>query len=274
MASSQYPAALAPKEEDIQKLLATQAHIGTKNLDPAMERYTWSRRLDGVHIFDLQKTWEKLLLAARVIASIEHPQDICVISGRPYGQRAVLKFAHFTGASSLAGRYTPGTFTNQIQARFLEPRLLILSDPRTDHQPLKESSYVNIPTIAFCNSDSPLQHVDIAIPCNNKSKHALGLMYWLLCREVLYLKNAIPRGTQWDVMPDLFFYRDPSEEEVKEETNAGQAFDATANATPSGEGWGNAPESQSWEAAPSAAAPSDNWNEGSVPTGQSWDAEH
>lgn len=64
----------------------------------------------------MRKTWEKLLLAARAIVAIEHPADICVISARPYGQRAVLKFAAYTGATPIAGRFTPGTFTNQIQA--------------------------------------------------------------------------------------------------------------------------------------------------------------
>lgn len=88
----------------------------------------------GIYIINLGKTWEKLQLAARVIVGIENPQDIIVQSARPYGQRAVLKFAQHTGAHAIAGRHTPGTFTNQLQTSFNEPRLLILTDPRTDHQ--------------------------------------------------------------------------------------------------------------------------------------------
>lgn len=78
-------------------------------------------------------------------------------------------------------------------------------------QPVTEASYVNIPVIAFCNTDSALHHVDVAIPCNNKGAHAVGLMWWLLAREVLRMRGSISRLLPWEVMPDLYFYRDPEE---------------------------------------------------------------
>jgi len=214
--SSQLPTALQPKEDDIGKMLVAQAHIGTRNTDPAMERYIFKRKNDGVNIIDLGKTWEKLVLAARLLVTVENPEDICVVSARPFGQRAVLKFAKYTGAQVIAGRYTPGSLTNQNQPKFIEPRVLIVTDPRTDYQPLKEASYVNIPVIAFCNTDSPLSYVDIAIPCNNKSRNAVGLMWWLLAREVLRLRGKLPRSTPWDVLVDLFIFRDTEDAEKQE----------------------------------------------------------
>lgn len=215
--------ALQLKEDDVTKFLASGTHLGAQNVDRHMESYVYKRKSDGIHIINLRKTWEKLVIAARVIAGIENPSDVCVISARPYGTRAVLKFAHHTGANPIAGRFTPGTFTNQIQKAFREPRLLVVTDPQFDHQAITEASYVNIPVIALCNTDSPSKYVDIAIPCNNKGVQSIGTMWWMLAREVLYLRGIISRKTPWDVMPDLYFYREPEDIEKEEQAAAAAA---------------------------------------------------
>lgn len=122
---------LKPSESDILKLLAAQSHIGRRRSHVNMNRYIWKRRQDGIHIINLEKTWAKLILAARILVTVNDPKDICVMSSRNHGQRGAIKFAHYTGATAMVGKWVPGTFTNPQNKAFYEPRVVLVDDPST-----------------------------------------------------------------------------------------------------------------------------------------------
>jgi len=224
---------LRPTANDIKMMVLAETHLSALKCEPGMSTYVYGKAEGGVDhkmagscLIDLQKTWDKIVLAARVLATVEDPSTIYCVGQRPYAQRAIIKFAKEINATAAPGRFTPGQFTNQITGKFVEPRILVVADPRTDSQAIKESSYVNIPTIAFCGSDSPLEYVDICIPGNNRGKESLGLLYWMLAREVRRIRDGIPRDHPWEVKVDLFIYRDPEDIDSKiaeqEANNFGQ----------------------------------------------------
>ncbi|KAK9889970.1 hypothetical protein WA026_008781 [Henosepilachna vigintioctopunctata] len=145
---------------------------------------------------------------------------------------------------------------SEIQAACREPRLLIVTDPALDQQPITEASYVNIPVIAICNTDSPLRFVDITIPANNKASYSIGLIWWLLPREALRLRGTIQLEVKWKVVVDLFF-REPQKAEKEEQTaNGALSPPPKVETQPLGapDLWPtNDP--QTWEETPTEAAP-------------------
>ena len=207
-------ASLSKREKDIFRLIQSECHIGSKNYNVQMKRFIHHVTKEGVPIFKIEETYENIKLAARVIAGVMNSEEVYAISSRNFGQRAVIKFAKYTGCSTnSSSRWTPGSLTNHKTTQFKEPKIIIVADPYADFKPIKEASYANIPVIALCDSHNSLKFIDIVIPCNNNSTESISMVFWMLAREINVLKGHIEKDDdEWsDVVVDLFYYRNVKE---------------------------------------------------------------
>ena len=209
---------LTKREKDIFRMIQSGCQMGGKNYTKDMQRFIDNVDKDGHPVFKLNETYEKILLAAKIIAGIDNIKDVWAISSRKAGQRAVIKFAEFVGCSCEPSlRWTPGSLTNYITKNFKEPKLIIVVDPYTDAKAIKESSYCNIPVIALCNSRSSLKFVDVAIPCNNQSTQSISMIFWLLGREVCQLKGTRTEENWDSIRVELFYAKsDKKKDKTKE----------------------------------------------------------
>lgn len=149
--------------------LSAGVHIGTHSCTKYMERFVYRVRPEGLYVLDVRKIDERIRIAARFLARYD-PQDIVSVASRPYAFRPVQKFAEVIGAKALVGRIIPGTFTNPHLSSYLEPKVLLVSDPRTDTQAIKEAAKVGIPIVALADTDAKVDFIDLIIPANNKGE--------------------------------------------------------------------------------------------------------
>ena len=175
------------------KYLAAGCHIGTQVKTQDMDFFVYRQRPIGLYVLDVRKTDERIRTAGKFIARFD-PSKIVVVSGRVYGKRPVETFAYYIGANAFTERFVPGTLTNPNIAGprvYVEPELVILTDPRTDQQALSEAARIGVPVIALCDTDNQTTNVDLVIPSNNRGRKALALVYFLLTRQVLRERGTL-----------------------------------------------------------------------------------
>ena len=170
--------------------MTSGVHIGTRQKTADMKDYIYKVRNDGLYIIDINKTDKKINIAAKFISKF-NPENILVVSVRQYGQKPIRKLSEYTGIKVLDGRFRPGTLTNPSAKGFIEPELLIVTDPLADSQALNEARNIGIPVVGLCDTNNELKYIDIVIPTNNKGRRALALVYWLLSRAILKEQGKI-----------------------------------------------------------------------------------
>jgi small subunit ribosomal protein S2 len=180
--------------EDI--YLTSGVHIGTQQKSADMKDFIYKVRQDGLYVLDVKRTDERIRAASKFLARFD-PRRVLVVSARQYGQRPARVFSKAIGAPAFAGRFVPGTLTNPSMKGFLEPEVIMVTDPSADKQALNEALNLGIPIVAMCDANNETRNVDLVIPTNNKGRRALACIYWVLTREVLLARGDLKDPTDF-----------------------------------------------------------------------------
>jgi len=183
--------------------LTSGVHIGTQQKSADMKEFIFKIRTDGLYVLDVKKTDERLRVAAKFLSRFE-PSKILVVSARQYGQKPAKVFGKTLGTMVVAGRFIPGSLTNPILPKFVEPDVLLVTDPAADEQALREGLNVGIPIVGICDANNETRYVDLVIPSNNKGRRALATVYWLLAREILKSRGTIQADEDFKQTVDDF----------------------------------------------------------------------
>ncbi|PSN86758.1 30S ribosomal protein S2 [Candidatus Marsarchaeota G1 archaeon BE_D] len=187
--------------EDVYK--NANVNLGTNRKAKLMHRFIQGIQSDGVYLLNISKIDERIRLGARFLFQFE-PEKVVCVGLRRNAHAPVLKFAAHTRYKAIIESFVAGTFTNPSLPTYIEPDAVLISDPLNEAQPVLEAAEMGIPVVAICDTDSPVEYVDLVIPANNRGRKSLALVYWLLAREILKLRGEIPLDTEWTVKPDEF----------------------------------------------------------------------
>lgn len=197
--SSASEADYVPEQDNLEKMiLSTGIRVGTPVKTKYMVPFIIRANPEGLYILDISKTLSRIDIAAKFISRADISK-VAVTSAREYGKTPVEKFCNLTHAKYILGRFMPGTFTNPALPKYMEPQIVIVTDPQADQQAVLEATRAGVPVIAICNSDNVTSKVDVVIPANNRGRKALATVYWLLAREVLKKQGVIKTDSEMKV---------------------------------------------------------------------------
>jgi small subunit ribosomal protein S2 len=186
----------AIETDNLEKMiLSTGIRVGTPVKTKFMSSFIVKANPEGLYILDISKTLARVDVAAKFIGRANIAK-VAVTSAREYGKTPVEKFCELTGSTPILGRFMPGTFTNPSLPDYMEPEIVVVTDPQADQQAVLEATRAGVPVIAIANSDNITSKVDLVIPANNRGRKALATVYWLLAREVLKKQGAIKSDTE------------------------------------------------------------------------------
>ena len=197
---------LVPRE----KYLSAGVHIGMTSKTAKMKKFIYKVRPSGLAVLNISALDRRLDQAAGMLTNYK---NILVVCYKDIGREPAKKFAEVIGARSIIGRFMPGSLTNPTFKGFFEPDVILVADQSSDTQAIKEATKIRIPIIALSDTFNDTAYIDLILPCNNKGKKSLALVYWILARAVVE-----KRGEEFSAKPEDFGY-EPEKEmaEVVEE---------------------------------------------------------
>lgn len=175
---------------DSAEYLRSGIHIGTKFKTKYMQNFIYKTRPDGLSILDLEKIDERIELAINLLANY-NPEDILMVSRRENGWKALTELNKLTGIKIITGRYPPGILTNPNLKTFTQPKIIVVSDPWPDKNAVVDASRVGVPVIALCDTNNTANNIDLVVPCNNKGKKSIGLVYYLIAKGYMQKRGLI-----------------------------------------------------------------------------------
>ena len=205
-------------------------HIGTKLKAIDMNNFIYRMRNDGLYVLDLRKIDERIRLAGKMLAHYA-PEEILVVASRTYSGNAAAVFSALTGIRVYSGRFIPGILTNSNRDDFTEPKLLLICDPKGERQAVVEAGKMGIPTIGLCDTDNTTMYVDLVVPCNNKGRRSLALLFYLFSREYMMGRNKIASYDEFTTPLAQFEAEKPEEgAEAQPATGGAESVEAASAA--------------------------------------------
>ncbi|MEA3430717.1 MAG: 30S ribosomal protein S2 [Nanoarchaeota archaeon] len=183
--------------------LKSGIHIGTKFRTKYMADFIYKTRSDGLSVLNLQKIDERLRIAASMLNRYK-PEEIIVVSRRENGWKPVKLFSKLTGIKVFAGRYPPGVLTNPGLKNYIEKKVMVVTDSWPDRNAIKDALKVGIPVIALCDTNNQSNNLDLVVPCNNKGRKSLGLVFFILAKEYLKANGIISKDSEMEAKLEDF----------------------------------------------------------------------
>ncbi len=183
--------------------LKTGIHIGTKFRTKYMEPFIYKTRPDGLSVLNLKKIDERIRVLIDFLSRYA-PEDILIVSRRENGWKGLRLFHELTGTRVFPGRYPPGILTNPNLESFIEAKVMFVTDPWPDRNAVIEALQIGIPVVGLCDTNNQSNNVDLVVPCNNKGKKSLGLLFYIFTLNYMLNRGLIKSEEEFKHTVDDF----------------------------------------------------------------------